>query len=290
VRALAGKTAVVTGAASGIGFATAAALAARGVHLVLLDVDAALLETARTELAASGVNVHCRAVDIADRVAVRGAAAAMEAALGPIHILFSNAGVADAGGPIEDTPDETFDWIMSVNVGGMFNAIKAFLPAMKQHGAEAHVVLTASIVALHEQPGRPNGVYGASKMAVFGLAEGLRASLAGRIGVSVLVPGAVVTNLRQSGRLRPPRYGGPFERPDAARAHGGMTAGEVGRIIVRAIEENEFLIVTHPAGRDYIKARCDELLAAFDRWSAMLPELDIDPSQLPFLNVPPGIL
>ncbi len=114
---LAGKTAVITGAGSGIGFATAQALARQGVHLGLLDVDALALEAARTELLTAGVTVRSRQLDVvADRGDVARAAQELGEQLGPIHILFSNAGVADQGGPsLKESPGETFDWIMSVN-------------------------------------------------------------------------------------------------------------------------------------------------------------------------------
>jgi NAD(P)-dependent dehydrogenase (short-subunit alcohol dehydrogenase family) len=278
MRELNGKNAVVTGGGSGIGLATADALARRGVNLGLIDIDADALERARAQLAESGVAVHIRALDVGSRPEVYAAARELNAALGDVHILFSNAGVADGGSPLEEASDQSFDWLMNVNVFGMFNVIKAFVPAMKAHGGPAHVVLTASIVALHEQPGRAFGVYAAGKMAVLGFADALRTGLAGRVGVSVLLPGAVATNLRAAGRHRPDRFGGPFARPDAAGVHGGITPAEVARIVVRAIEDDTFFVVTHPAGRGYLDARYRELSAAFDHWSALLPTIGIDPA------------
>jgi len=280
MRDLRGKTAVVTGAGSGIGRAEALALARVGVHVALLDVDERTLPGVRDEVAALGVRAHAFPLDVSDRAAVYAAAAAVERTCGDVHVVCSNAGVAFRGTGIEETPDEIFDWLFNVNVVGMFNVCKAFVPAMQRHGTGGHLVVTGSISGLHLMAGRRNGVYTATKMAVVGLAEALRETLEPQgIGVSVLCPGNVSTNAQQSGRWRPARFGGPFERPEAAQARPGMDPADVGRVVVRAIEDGEFYVFTHPSDRAAFAQRVQGMVDAFDRWEAILPTLGIDPKQ-----------
>ena len=277
---LRGKTAVVTGAGSGIGRAEALALANAGMHIVLLDVDERTLPGVRDEVAALGVRAHAFPLDVSDRSAVQTAAAAVERTCGDVHVVCSNAGVAFRGTAIEETPDEIFDWLFNVNVVGMFNVCKAFVPAMKRHGRGGHLVVTGSISGLHLMEGRRNGVYTATKMAVVGLAEALRETLVPEgIGVSVLCPGNVATNAQHSGRWRPARFGGPFERAEASQPRPGMDPADVGRVVVRAIEDGEFYIFTHPTDRVPFTKRVQGMLDAFDRWEQILPSLGIDPQQ-----------
>jgi NAD(P)-dependent dehydrogenase (short-subunit alcohol dehydrogenase family) len=278
---LRGKTAVVTGAGSGIGRGMAQALAGAGVaRLGLLDIDQNLLDAARAEFAGGGITVAAHQLDVSDRAAVQRAAAAFEAELGIVHVLCDNAGVAFRGPSIEDTPDETFDWLFNVNVFGIYNVIKAFVPAMKAHGQGGHLVITASNTGLHLIPGRRNGVYGATKMAVVGIAESLQETLEPEgIGVSVLCPGMVKTNAQHSGRWRPQRFGGPFEREGASAARPGMDPADVGRIVVRAITDGTFYIFPHPLDREFVEERFAAISADFDRWERVLPELGVDPKQ-----------
>lgn len=281
MKELRGKTAVVTGAGSGIGRGMVHALAAEGIGaLGLLDIDGALLAAVRDEIGALGVKVAAHVLDVSDRAAVQKAAGTIERELGDVHVLCDNAGVAFRGPSIEDTPDETFDWLFGVNVFGIYNVIKAFVPAMKRHGGGGHLVITGSNTGLHVMTGRRNGVYGATKMAVVGIAESLHETLEPEgIGVSVLCPGMVSTNAQQSGRWRPQRFGGPFEREGASAARPGMDPADVGRIVVRAVKDGTFYIFPHPRDREYVEVRFRAISADFDHWERVLPELGVDPKQ-----------
>jgi NAD(P)-dependent dehydrogenase (short-subunit alcohol dehydrogenase family) len=275
---LAGKTAVVTGAASGIGLGIACALARAKVRVVLLDIDETLLAGARETVSALGTDARAYQLDVGDRAAVTALAKRVDAEVGPVHILCSNAGVAFRGPTFDETPDETFDWLIDVNITGMFNVVKAFVTPMRAHRQGGHVVLTGSVAGLFAMIGRPNSVYSAAKMAIVGFAEYLHASLPPEgIGVSVLCPGNVATRAQQSGRWRQARYGGPFERPDANATRAGMNPDDVGRIVVRAIQDDTFYIFTHPAARSFVRDRFEGIMADFDRWERVLPELGIDP-------------
>lgn len=277
MRNLRGKTAVVTGAGSGIGRAEALALADVGVNVVLLDVDERTLPGARDEVAARGVRAHAFPLDVGDRAAVLAVADTVARTCGDVHVLCSNAGVAHRGTAIEETPEEIFDWLFNVNVTGMFNVCKAFVPLLGRHGTGGHLVVTGSISGLHLMAGRRNGVYTATKMAVVGLAEAMRETLEPQgIGVSVLCPGNVATNAQRSGQWRPARFGGPFERPEAAQPRPGMDPALVGRIVVRAIEDGTFYVFTHPDESEPFRARVAEMYDAFDRWGDIIPTLRTD--------------
>lgn len=277
---LAGRNGVVLAAGSGIGRATAVALAREGVHLALLDIDGDALASLCKELAPSGVRTTAIALDVTDRAAVHAAAAAAEDALGPLNVLCDNAGVAFRGKAVEDTDEQIFDWMMHVNVFGMYDVLRAFVPRIERHGEGGHVVITGSVSGLHSMPDRANGIYTATKMAVVGLAENLRVSLPKKgIGVSCLCPGVVVSNATIAGRKRPAKFGGPFEREGSSAPRPGMDAADVGRIVVHGIRTGEFWLFPHPDDRQYLRARFEEILAGMELWEGILPTLGIDPSQ-----------
>ncbi len=276
MKALRGKTAVVTGAGSGIGRGIALALAAEGMHLGLFDIDATSAEETRDLVVALGVRAHAAAVDISDRQAIRAAGEALRAALGTVDVLCANAGVGFRA-PVHETPDEVIDWLMAVNVIGTLNTIKAFVPAMIERGAGGHVVVTASENALFEFPKHQNGIYAATKMALFGLTASMREELRPHeIGVTAFCPGLTNTNSRQSGRHRPERFGGPFDRADQQREKVGLDPADAGQVVVRAIRDDAFLATTHPLPmREHYNERSAWVLAALDRWEQILPELGI---------------
>jgi len=278
-----GKNAIVTGAGSGIGRGLAGACAAAGMNLGLIDIDAAALEDTQAELRREGATVHFAAADCSEPAAVYRAAEALGGHLGPIHVVCNNAGVGLRSSILE-TSHENFDWLMAVNVGGVFNTIKAFIPGMIAHGEPAHMVITCSLAGLYEMPERENAVYSATKMAVLGLARNLAAELRPYpIGVSALCPGLVVSNARRSGENRPSRFGGSFTRADSgeARATNAMTPAEIGRIVMLAIEKERFLIISHPMARGAIVERNQALLDEFDWWEPALRELGISTTLTP---------
>ena len=247
-----------------------------------MDIDPGALERIQSDLAATGVRTLGLVVDVSQRDEVFRSAETVGAEFGDVHVVCSNAGVTVKGTPLYEMDPATFDWMLHVNVTGTFNVTRAYVPGMKRHGAPSHLVITASSTSLYELPGRENGAYAAGKMAVLGMAQSLRASLRGtNVGVTAVVPAIIATNIQQSGRHRPVRYGGPFERPDATLPRAGMPSGDVARIVVRAMAEGDFLAITHPAGRALLDAQHGEAVAAHERWEAILPDMHIDPAQSP---------
>jgi NAD(P)-dependent dehydrogenase (short-subunit alcohol dehydrogenase family) len=197
-----GRTAVVTGAASGIGRALAVALARRGAHLAVSDVDAAgLAETVRLCAGAGGKAEPYR-LDVADRDAVRAHAEQVASAFGAVHLVVNNAGVA-VGGSIADTDFEDFDWLLGINLGGVINGSKAFLPHLIASG-EGHLVNVSSVFGLIAP--LYNAAYCTAKFAVRGFTECLRQEMAAArhpVTVHCVHPGGVRTNIARHARIKP---------------------------------------------------------------------------------------
>lgn len=266
------KTAVITGAASGIGAGMAMAFAEAGAHLALLDVDESGLRETMVSARNHGVQAEYRVVDVSDRKAMEEAAAAIAGSFGRVDILCNNAGVGYTGVPLDAVPDRDWDWVIDVNLKGVINGLHSFLPLIKAHNQGGHVVNTASIGGHHVMPGWGYGVYATTKFAVVGLSEALVLDLAKRgIGVSVLSPAAVDTAIYEIGRNRPERFGGAFklkvdgELVDALKQ--GMNPVEIGRWVLRAIRDNQFYIFPHPHTKDFVTRRHDRMMAAYD-WAA----------------------
>lgn len=265
---LAGKVAFITGAASGIGLGIARALAGAGVHVALADVEAPALAEARRTLDGSGVKVSDYVLDVADRAAMYEVAREVEAAFGGVDILVNNAGVGFVGTPLDEIRDENLDWVIGVNLYGVLNGVKAFVPLIKRRGG-GHIVNTSSIGGFQVKPGWHHGLYALTKYAVVAISEALREDLEPfGIGVSVLAPAAVRTSIYQAGRNRPATFGGAFRRPDdhpvAKLAAQGMSPDAVGLRVLRAIKKNELFVFTHPETRDWLEERHRRLMDAFD--------------------------
>jgi NAD(P)-dependent dehydrogenase (short-subunit alcohol dehydrogenase family) len=263
-----GKGAIVTGAASGIGLGIARCLAKAGANVALLDIEAQALERARADVAALGGKVVARRTDVSDRYDVARAAAEIEAALGKVHLVFNNAGVEISGTRLEDIAEAEWDWIIGVNVYGVVNGIRYFVPLLRKHGESAHVVNTASLAGFWVNPHFRLGPYSATKYAVVALSEALEQDFQGsNIGVSVLCPGAVNTNIHASARNRPSRFGPAPERVAneglrAALAQ-GLSGEQVGERVLRAIRAGEFYVFTHEAPKEWFAARFKRILDAF---------------------------
>jgi NAD(P)-dependent dehydrogenase (short-subunit alcohol dehydrogenase family) len=267
-----GKTAFVSGAARGIGFGLAKALAREGANVALADLRADLLEPARLAIEALGVRAQAFPLDVSDRAAFYRVADDVEAAFGDVHIVVNNAGIGYTGVPLHEVPDEDFDWIFAVNTFGAINGVKAFVPKLLRHGAGGYIVNTASIAGLHVMPGWHQGLYAATKMAVVALSEGLRESLEPHgIDVSVLCPAGVDTEIYRSfasGELRPPRFGDPERHEVRAERYAELAAGlppeRIGEIAVRAMKARAFFIFTHPESRAYVEARHARIVRDYD--------------------------
>ena len=268
-----GKLAFITGAAGGIGESIARALGRAGARLVIADIDARSLAAASERLAGDGLAAKTQLLDVADRGAWREAIEAISNELGPISILCNNAAAA-LGGRIADLDASQWERLMAINVNGILYSIQAFVPHVKAHGQEAHIVNMGSIYGLFS--GQGAGAYITSKFAVVGLSEVLRFELQDdRIGVSVICPGLVDTDFgRNSSRVLR-----PGEDVRGARGnHGRMDPVFIGPMVVEAINENRMYVVTHPEYRSVVDARHKVMLRDFGQGAQ--PGYSEDPSDI----------
>jgi NAD(P)-dependent dehydrogenase (short-subunit alcohol dehydrogenase family) len=277
MRELAGKTAFVTGGASGIGFALGRAFAEAGMNVMLADIETDALAAAVNSLHNLGPDVRGVLCDVADPSSVERAAEASYQAFGNVHVVCNNAGVAAAGG-IDNISLDNWRWVLDVNLMGVLHGIRSFLPHIRAHGEGGHIVNTASMAGMNG--GLGFSPYVASKFAVVGMSEGLAAQLKPLgIGVSVLCPSYVRTRIGESGRNRPERYGAT-RTPDPAspagvllariaeRLQSGLDPSEVAARVLAAIREDELYIFTHPEMREEIDERFAAIQAAMDKVTA----------------------
>jgi len=264
----AGRVAVVTGGASGIGLATAEALAGRGMKLVLGDIEETELGEAVDRLRSGGAEVVGVACDVAELAQVQALADACWDAYGGCHVLFNNAGVA-VFGPIQEMTHEDWEWCLGVDLWGPIHGVEVFVPRMIEGGGGGHVVNTASFAGL--VPNRDLGVYCVAKYGVVALSEVLRNDLKPHgIGVSVLCPMRVETNIDASDRNRPEHLGGPGRRgaipapTDDELAGRLIDAAPVAELVVQAIAQNELYVITHPESRQFVRNRFERVDRAFD--------------------------
>jgi len=260
---IADKVAVITGAASGIGYAVARALGGRGARLVLADLNAARLAESTNSLAGEGYDVAGVVTDVTNRSAVRDLADRAVELHGGVDIVCNNAGVATFG-PVSQATRADWEFTMGVNFWGVVNGIEAFLPLLLSRGG-GHIVNTASMSGLIGM--EYLGVYCASKFAVVGLSESLARELepAG-IGVTVVCPMVVDTPINQhSVSMRPTELrnpGGHTVADPAALVGGVVSADEVADRVLAAILGNEMYVLTHPEQRGILARRGARLDAA----------------------------
>src|ERR1700736_2255286 len=274
MRQLAGKTAFVTGGASGIGFALGTAFAQAGMKVMLADIETDALAAAVKSLHDFGPNIRGVACDVADPASVGRAAEASCEAFGNVHVVCNNAGVAAAGG-IDNISLDNWRWVLDVNLMGVLHGIRSFLPHIRAHGEGGHFVNTASMAGM--ESGLGFSPYGASKFAVVGMSEGLAAQLGPLgIGVSVLCPSFVRTRIGESGRNRPQRYGPtPSLDPNspaaaivaeiASRLQAGLDPAAVAERVLDAIRNDELYVFTHPNMRGEVDERFAAIQAAMDK-------------------------
>ncbi len=248
---LEGKTAVITGGASGIGLATATQLAKSGVNLVLGDIEEGPLAAAVQGLRAGGARVLGVRTDVTDEGDILALRDAALSEFGAVHVVFNNAGVAS--GASIGTPSDVWKWVIDVDLFGVIYGINAFLPLFLEQN-EGHVVNTASLAGLGGAPGM--GPYCAAKFAVVGLSESLFHELAltgSRVGVSVLCPGFVKTRIHESARNMPDELTSYNDEPAAQliadlasqAVNAGIDAEVVASAVENAIRTNKFWILTH---------------------------------------------
>lgn len=259
------KVAFVTGAASGIGLGMARAFLEADMKVVLADVRQDVLERAAQDIGRDAGRFHLITLDVRDRSAMACAADEARQVFGKVHVLCNNAGVG-ARTSMEEAGYDEWDWVLGVNVGGVINGIRSFLPLIRAHGEGGHIVNTASIGGLLPLP-PPLGIYSASKFAVRGISDSLRLALAGtEVGVSVLCPGLVRSEIAENTvRLSPAAAagGGDAVPVQAAGLALGMDPLEVGRRVLDGIRGNEAYILTHGEFKDEVREIFGEILDAF---------------------------
>ena len=270
---LAGRTAFITGGASGFGLTLAATLLDERMRVVIADVDERRLAQATDHLRAIAPSVSAIICDVSKPDDLQRAARHTVDTFGAVHVVCNNAGVL-APGALENANAADWNWSFSVNVVGVVNGIAAFLPHIRAHGEGGHVVNTASMAGFRGLPYA--SAYCASKAAVISISESLAAELEGsNIGVTVLCPGFMRTALYEHSLDRPVRYGGPktaladpnatnpTQLADAIAA--GLDPQRVAQRTVQAIRQNDFYVVTHPQHRPDIAARGERILQAYDQ-------------------------
>ena len=264
-----GKTAVITGAASGIGKAMAERFAQEKMQVVLADIEEEALEKTVENLRQYQYRVIGVKTDVLVEESINELFSKATAEYGNIHILCNNAGIGANSGnkAIWEIDRQDWDWVMGVNYQGVLQGIQTFLPHMLEHGEEGHVVTTVSMAGL--LPGV--GTYGVSKHAVMALTEALSRDLITReakINASVLCPGFVDTNIDKSERNRPSHMGEAKELTNevgveimSAMLRQGKKPEEIAEIVISAIKENIFYILSHPAWDDSLRSHFENILS-----------------------------
>lgn len=273
VRNLAGKTALVTGAASGIGRATAVALARRGANLVLCDVNEAGLKSTATTIQELGRNVLYQRVDVASRSEMQDFAHWVHTQVPALDILINNAGVG-LGASFRDTMLEDWDWILGINLMGVVHGCHFFLPPMIARGQGGHVVNVSSAAGYVAT--EPLCAYATTKFAVLGLSEALREELERfGIGVTAVCPGIINTPITRTARLRGPGATAEArERMVAFYERRNYTPERVAENILKAIQRNRAVAPISPEAwlLYYLKRLSPALLRRFNRWLARMAQ------------------
>jgi NAD(P)-dependent dehydrogenase (short-subunit alcohol dehydrogenase family) len=282
MQTLKGKTAFITGAASGIGLGIAKAAAKDGANIFIADlrqnaIDEALAWFKENNYPAAGIKI-----DTSDRAQYKTAADAAEAKFGKIHILVNNAGIGCASGPLWSVSAEDTDFALRINIVGILNGIQEIVPRILKHGEEGYVVSTASKAGLIPVPGC--GLYNLTKQAVVGIMETLASDLKDtKVGAAVLCPGPFTSNLGLSGQeveaellgreikpFLPPQAKDGEEAPKPPAPPEGVdfsrimrNCDEAGERVVRGIKRGDLYILTHAEFKPGFIERSDAILRAF---------------------------
>ena len=260
---LTGKVAVITGGASGIGFALARRMGGDGAKVVIGDIEEPALAAAVAALEEEGVDVLGVTTDVADAASVEALRDAAVSRHGTVHVVCNNAGVG-GGGLMSDTTLDDWQWCLGVNLWGVIHGISSFLPVLLEQG-EGHIVNTASLAGLVSNPFM--GPYNASKFAVVAISETLAlemAMTASGVGVSVLCPAFVQTNIHRASRNRPGGASGAddgVESVIASLVAAGIPPEEVADAVVEAVLGDRFYVLTHPDSVRAVEARGRAIVA-----------------------------
>ena len=272
MQSLAGKVAVVTGAASGIGLGLARRFGQDGMRVVMADIEQPALEREAAALAGEGIDVLARVTDASLESDVEALAEATLERFGGVHVVCNNAGVGSRGLKVADLPRRDFEWVIGVNLWGVINGIRAFLPRLLAQD-EGHIVNTASVSGLYHHPRM--GPYNATKAAVVALSETIRYELdedCSNVGISVLCPSWVRTNISSAVRNLPERlhYELTPQQADEMLEYKArrrqqlrdeaIDADEVAVQVRDAVLTNRFYVITHPDSIDNMRARFDRIV------------------------------
>ncbi|MEW6098485.1 MAG: SDR family oxidoreductase [Pseudomonadota bacterium] len=270
-----GKTAVVTGAASGFGLELSRLAARAGMNVVMADVQADALERAAEEVRGAGAQVLARRTDVSQAGDVEALAAAATQRFGVPHLVFNNAGVG-GGGLIWESSVKDWEWVLGVNLWGVIHGVRVFTPLMLEAAGndpdyEGHIVNTASMAGLLNAPNM--GVYNVSKHAVVSLTETLYQDLhlvTDQVDCSVLCPYFVPTGIHESHRNRPPELAAatkPTPSQMIAQAmsakavtSGKVTAAEVAQKVLDAVRDQRFYIYSHPQALGNVQTRLEDVV------------------------------
>jgi NAD(P)-dependent dehydrogenase (short-subunit alcohol dehydrogenase family) len=251
---VAGKTAFVTGGASGIGLGMARAFLRAGMKVMIADVSRTNMDDAASQLQGGGGEYRLLQLDVTDRDALARAADEVERAFGKVHVLCNNAGIG-ATAPLTAGTYADWDRTLGVNLHGVINGVVTFMPRMRAHGQGGHIVNTSSMAGIVPLPD-PGGIYTTTKFAVRGLSESLRLALAADgIGVSVLCPGLTRTRILDDARKGAERAGADELMAGFVEAQQyAMDPLEVGEAVLHGIRRNDAYILPHPEFLDEVRA------------------------------------
>ena len=270
----AGKTAIISGGAGGIGFALAEEFGQLGMNIVIADIDQQQLAVAQQQLQDANIQVLACPLDVTNYQQWQDTVAAAQAKFGDIHMLINNAGVGGIPGSVEETKLDTWKWVMDVNVMGVVNGTQAVAPSMKAHGQGGWIINVASIAGMNGVP--YSGAYAASKAAVVSMTESWAGELKKHnIAVSALCPAFVQTRIHESLRNLQPEYkavkehaaekskSGKGVNKAKALVESGIPTSVLAKRVVEALQSGQTYIFTHPNFRAPIAHRAALLDAAF---------------------------
>jgi len=271
MESLQGKTAVITGGASGMGRAFADRFAKAGMRVVVADIEQGALDTAVDELRSAGAEVLGVRTDVSSEADMRSLAQRALDEFGQVNVVCLNAGVSGGNGPIDTLTTADWQWTLGVNLWGIIHGISAFLPHLKEHG-DGHIVITASVAGLTSFPGA--APYNTTKHAAVAIAETMFSELrdaGSTVGVTCLCPGIVRTRIIESERNRPEELRRPHipaePTPQQLETHKvvleifgqAKPPHEVADLVHDAVLENRFWVFTDEVYTPSIVERLDSI-------------------------------